>query len=342
MSVKQIGLSCLVVALSGLGAVHAQCPVAAPASADVLPLYSPGGSDAGSPYGPVPAMTPASGQVTTASAPAGTTAEGIAIDEGRRAPPSPAPVPLGLPASPYLNYPHSPCCCGEVGRCGPLGYELFFRSGMSFPIGGGIFNQFLHTGWDVEGGARLLLFNPPATAAWTVTFSVSNIFSRTGNANQPVTLFRFPVHTTVTIPAQPGVPGSVPITTPTLIQVPEVTATISSLNQTLVSAGLGREWWLLGSAYPGSQSGCNWRVGCDAGGRWGSGMLQFNEFQHHDDVIGGIYAAIHTDVEWIFRCGIPFAGVRFEYSYIWTSLLQDQNKGDYQSLNLLFQVGVRF
>jgi hypothetical protein len=70
--------------------------------------------------------------------------------------------------------------------------------------------------------------------------------------------------------------------------------------------------------------------------------VQFNEIQHHTDVIGGIFCALHSDVEWVYRCGIPFAGVRFEYNYIWTSLLQDQNNGNYQSLNLLFQLGVRF
>ena len=43
-----------------------------------------------------------------------------------------------------------------------------------------------------------------------------------------------------------------------------------------------------------------------------------------------------------FRCGIAFGGMRLEYDYIWTSLLQDQNNGNFQSLNLLFQLGVRF
>jgi hypothetical protein len=251
-------------------------------------------------------------------------------------PPPAVPIPLGPPLSPFLNYPHSPCCCGAVGTCGgPIGSELFIRSGMSFPIGGGIFNQFLHTGWDIEGGARVLFFNQPSTRAWAVSLSIGNIFNRTGDANQPITLLRFPVHTLVQVPGTNTV-------APQVVQVPEVTATVSSLNQTFVSAGFGREWWLLGSAYPGSQGGWNWRIGVEGGGRWGSAMVQFNEFQHHTDVVGGMFCGMHSFLEYPFRCAIPFAGVRFEYNYIWTSILQDQNKGDYQSLNLLFELGVRF
>jgi hypothetical protein len=334
MSVKPIGLSSLVVILVGLGTAQAQYPNRLPGSTDVLPMYSPSGSD------PSPSSPPQDSQIAGgplasafAPAPAGTTPDGIAIDEGSPPIPPRVPVPLANPLSPYLNYLRSPCCCGAV--CGgPIGSELFLRSGFAFPIGGGIFNQYLHTGWDIEGGGRLLLFNPPSTAAWTGMLSVSNIFARTGIANQPITLYRVPLHTTVVTSS--GVPTSATVTEPVF------TATVSSLNMTFANMGFGREWWLCGSAYPGSQGGLNWRVGVDGGGRWGSAEVQFNEIQHHTDVVGGMFAALHTDVEYPFRCGIAFAGVRFEYQYIWTSLLQDQNDGDFQSLNLLFQIGVRF
>ncbi|HEY7424507.1 MAG TPA: hypothetical protein VH682_09785 [Gemmataceae bacterium] len=336
MSVKHIGLSGLIVALCGLGMAHAQEPAHVPGGADVLPLYTPNGSDAAAPSSPSGSASLPSVPASSSSAPAGTTAEGIAIDEG--SPPIPPPVlpPLGPPASPWLQYPRSPCCCGPVGHCGGLiNSELFIRSGFAFPVGGGIFGNFLRTGWDIEGGGRLLFFNPPASAAWTATLSVSNIFARTGTANQPIDLFNVKVQTAVTVPGTTT-------TTPVTAVVPHTTATVSSLNMTFANAGLGREWWLLGSADPGQQHGCNWRVGVDAGGRWGSAMVQFNELQHHTDVVGGVYAAIHTDVEYPWRCGILFSGIRYEYNYIWTSLLQDQNNGDFQSMNLLFQIGARF
>jgi hypothetical protein len=217
---------------------------------------------------------------------------------------------------------------------------MFARTGWAFPVGGGIFNQFLQPGWDVEGGGILYLFNPPSTAAWLGTLSVSNIFARTGNDNQPITLFRFPVHTVVQ--SQPTTTGGAAVATPTIVQVPEVTATVSSLNMTFVNMGFGREWWLRGSADPGQQKGWNWRIGCDMGGRYGTAKVDFDQFQHRTDVVGGLYGALHSDIECPFRCGIAFAGIRVEYNYIWTSLLQDQNDGDFSSINLLLQLGVRF
>jgi hypothetical protein len=344
MSVKQIGLSGLFWLVCGASWLSAQGPAAGPGGTDVLPLYTPGGTDTPSSYNPMRSGMGTSGTASSSfvDAPAGTTPEGIAIDEGSPPTPPIVPIPLGLPASPYLTYPRSPCCCGAVGTCGgPIGSELFIRSGFAFPLGPGIFEKYLHTGWDIEGGGRLFLFNPPSTAAWTGTLSISNMFLRTGNANQPITLFRVPVHTLVRSPNAP-VQGSLSSSTPAVVEVPELTLTVSSLNMTFVNMGFGREWWLLGSANPGCQKGCNWRAGFDGGGRWGSAEVQFNEIQHRTDVVGGMYAAIHSDVEYPFRCGIAFAGVRFEYNYIWTSLLQDQNNGDFQSLNLLFQLGVRF
>ncbi len=331
MSVTRIGLSCLVVLLGGLGGVHAQTPVPATGTADVLPLYTPNGTDAPSPYAP---------SAAAAQSVAATSGGAVAVNEGAIPPTTPGPVPLGLPASPWLVYPRSPCCCGPVGGpcSGPLGSEVFLRSGIAFPIGGGIFGKYLEPGWDIEGGGRLLLFNRQSTKAWTVSLSVGNIFNRTGNANQPITEFNVPVHTSVTVPGQTNVPGSVQATTPVIANVPELQATVSSLNQTFVSFGFGREWYLLGSADPGQQHGCNWRVGADAGGRYGSALVQFNEINHHTGRIGGMYAAIHSDVEYPWRCGILQAGIRYEYNYLWDSLLQSQNYSDYQSMNLLFQV----
>jgi hypothetical protein len=334
MSVKQIGLSGLVGLLFGLGSLHAQGPTPGPGNPEVLPLYTPSGNDNSSPYNPMTSGAGGGSPLPSSSfpaAPAGTTPEGVAIDEGSPSPPPFVPVPLGLPASPYLVYPRSPCCCGPVGKCGPIGSELFVRTGIFFPVGGGIFNQYLQPGWDVEGGGRLFLFNPPATAAWTGTLSISNMYAQTGSDNQAITMYRVPVHT-------------LSPTTGTSIreQVPEVSVTVRSLNITFVNMGFGRECWLHGSADPGQQKGWNWRVGCDLGGRYGSAKVNFDQFQHLTGVVGGMYGAIHSDFEYPFRCGILVAGMRLEYNYIWTSLLQDQNDGDFSSINLLLQLGVRF
>lgn len=343
MSVKQIVLSGLIVALTSLGTVRAQGPASLPSTEDVVPLYSPNGSGSGaaSPFGPTGAPLASS----PAAAPAGTTPEGVAIEEGSPPPPPPVLPPLGLPASPWLNYPRSPCCCGPVGGCcsGPIGYEIFFRSGMAFPIGGNLLDRILHTGWDVEGGGRLLFFNPQlANKAWTVSLSVSNIFARTGDENQPIDLFRVPVRTTIEVPGQTNQPGSIRATTPVIAQVPHVVASVSSLNMTFVNAGFGRDWWLCGSADPAQMHALNWRVGVEGGGRWGTAMVQFNEIEHHTDVVGGPFIAVHSYLDYPVRCGILYGGVRYEYNYIWSSILQDQNNSNYQSMNLLFQLGMRF
>jgi hypothetical protein len=338
MSVKQIGLSGLCWLLCGLCWLHAQAPsggAGGQSQSSSSPLFGTGLPSAYTSGTTAESSGPLASAF--APAPAGTMPDGTAIDEGSPAIPPRVPIPLGLPISPYLTYPRSPCCCGNIGACGgPFGYELFIRSGWAFPVGNGVFNEFLHAGWDIEGGARLLMFNPPSTAAWTATMSISNIFARTGNANLPIFLHNYPVST-----AAPGTQGSaIPITA--RVPIPNLEVTVSSLNMTFVNLGFGREWWLCGSANPGVQCGCNWRVGVDGGGRYGSADVQFNEITHHTDVVGGMYGALYSDVSYPFRCGIPFAGVRLEYNYIWSSILQDQNNGNFSSINLLLQLGVRF
>ena len=48
------------------------------------------------------------------------------------------------------------------------------------------------------------------------------------------------------------------------------------------------------------------------------------------------------DIEYPCGCCTPFAGIRGEYGYTWTDILQHQNRADLQYLGLLFNLGVRF
>jgi hypothetical protein len=256
-----------------------------------------------------------------------------------------SPVILGVPASPWLHYPRSPCCCGALGTCGgPISTEFFARSGMTFPVGGGFFGAHLHPGWAIEGGGRVLLFNPAVNKAWTITLSVSNFLNYESHPNPVATLFNFPVKTVVDSTGHVPVPGSLAAVTPAVVPVPKLSSSVGMFNQTFANLGFGREWYILGTGDPGAQSGgWNWRVGADAGGRWGSGLVRFEDtIAHHTDVVGGMYGAIHTDAERPWRCGLFHLGVRLEYNYIWNDILQSQNYSDFQSLNLLFQAGVRF
>jgi hypothetical protein len=328
MSVKHIGLMGLVVALCGLGGAHAQAPTPPPDGSEVLPQYTPNSTDGPSPYAPSGPSAPAS--------PSGAGAGTFSPSPGVAPPDQQAPVILGLPSSPWLVYPSSPCCCGAVGTCGgPIGSELFVRSGMTFPLGGGFFGAHLNPGWAVEGGGRLLFFNPAVNKACTASLSVSNFLNYESHPNPVATLFNFPVRTTVNTAAGP---------VPAVLPVSQVSASIGMFNQTFANFGLGREWYILGSGDPGQQTGgWIWRVGADAGGRYGTALVRFEDtLSHHTDVVGGMYGALHTDAEHPWRCGLFQLGIRLEYNYIWNDILQSQNYSDFQSINLLFQAGVRF
>lgn len=237
------------------------------------------------------------------------TATGATPPEGLRA-------PVGL--SNWITYT-CPECCGPIGGCGPLGYEVYLRSGTSISVGGGRLNRTLQDGWLIDGGARTLFFNPAADAAWTVDFGIS---TTENNINHPEVSFK----------------------------LNNDLVTGRRLNRTGVNVGLGREWYLCGSAWDG---GKNWRVGFDAGGRWerarldlndntvANGQVTANGFIRVGDVVGGIFAAVHSDVEWpLGGCKLQ-AGVRIEWDYTWQDLLPPVLT-DVEDVNFLLTIGVRF
>ena len=51
---------------------------------------------------------------------------------------------------------------------------------------------------------------------------------------------------------------------------------------------------------------------------------------------------LHSDLEIPCSCCIIFAGIRGEYGYVWSDVLQRQNNSDIQTINLLFTLGTRF
>ena len=308
MSVKSVCLSGLVMTLLGLGAVRGQDP-ASPLSVDTHfpPPYNPSGS----------ALGP---QESTPPGPVGVQ------------PLPPSLGPLDQPNS-WLTYPRPCNCCGPVGHNGPIGSEIYLRSGVNVPIGGGAFGNgtgVLDTGWAIQGGARVLFFDPDREAAWTVDLGVLNI-----NNNSIDTTHVFTLHN---IPARTTPPGSLqPVTT----VIPDLDVTVSGLNQTYAVFTAGREWWLLGSG-DNTYNGVSWRAGIDAGGMYGTAKLDLNEIRHRTDTLGGLTVGLHTDLEYPCGCVIFQAGFRAEYSYIWNDLLQEQNPSDLQYLNFLGTLGVRF
>ncbi len=215
----------------------------------------------------------------------------------------------------WITY-HRPCCTGELGG-NLIASELFLRSGVSAPYAGRNMGDDLQAGWLIQGGARVLFFNQDVDRAWTVEASVGNWHNHAHGSAHTLSVF---------------VPNAFGISTLT-----DVDVTVREFNRTFVSLGLGRQWWLWG---PADDVERMWRWGLDAGGRFGSSKADFNEIRHRTDVIGGVYAAAHTDLE--FPCGscVFMTGLRLEWAYTWSDILQRES--NVAEVNLMLTLGVRF
>jgi hypothetical protein len=252
------------------------------------------------------------------------------------------------PISQWLLYPRIPGCCGPVGCNGPIGGEVLARTGLAFPVGGGTLQHSLQDGWYVEGLGRVLFFNPQQDRAWTASIGIGNLFAPGRHDVPAFTLNNVNVRTAVPPPGTPvasptlqALEGQVAAGTPVTVTVPSVNASVASYNQTWLALYGGRAWYLRGNGSC-SRQGCSWRIGFDVGGRWATEKVDFNEIRHLTGTAGGLSLAAYSDVEIPFQCVILFAGMRTQYDYIWTDILQRQNSSDLQTFDLLFTVGVRF
>lgn len=211
------------------------------------------------------------------------------------------------------------CCMGPFGSDPDIQTELYLRVGPDFPFGGGILARVLNTGWTIQGGGRALFFDPSFMRAWVADLSLSHSFTDAGDR--------------------------------ALVDRPTVAnqlVTVRQLNRTNVNLAFGRQWWLTVAA---DQPGNKWRAGVDIGGRWGSANVEFVEINHRTDVIGGAFVGAYSDFEFRLRdclaCScfadsrcIFQAGVRVEYGYTWTDVLE--RASDVQDINVLFSFGVRY
>jgi hypothetical protein len=275
------------------------------------------------------AQSPSGGYSMGNTVPGAVAAEGPALTNGSLTPTPGQPGPTGPPT--YQTYPRPAGCCGPVGGDGPIGTELYLRGGVAFNLNStGNLARALQNGWVIDAGARSLFFDPDMAAAWAVSYGVRNV-SNHGNRGD----IKFPLNVLVpgadanTVPAavhfgQGGVPG----------------VTVRDLNRTFLNLGGGRDWWLWGTAT--NCDGPLWRVGFDVGGRYGSARVELNELRHRSDVIGGVWAALHSEVEYPCGCGVFVAGLRLEWSYTWSDIMQIQNDSDIMELNLLLNFGLRF
>lgn len=249
-----------------------------------------------------------------------------AADAAAQAAPPAGPAPMPHHLSSWITYA-CPECCGPLGGA-PIRTEMYFRIGPSFPIEGKFFDETLTTGWDLGAGGRVLFFNRARDAAWVGAVGVTNI---SNHAEDPG----------VTTPITVAVPG--PATglfgTPGPDVLVAVDASLSNLNRTFVDFGIGREWYLMGTA---DCEGRRWRAGVDAGGRWGTAKAEFNQIRSRTEAITGTYFNVHSDVEMSWGCCLLLAGLRLEYDYTWLNGIIQQKGTTLQDLNLLFNFGVCF
>jgi hypothetical protein len=310
MSAKIVFPSALVLTALSLCAARGQTPPGAPGGGLTYPQAAP-----------APGIAP---RIWEGGAAPGAAPDGAA--------PSAAPAPLA-PAglSSWITYDRPKACCGPIGANGPITTEIFLRAGASIVLNDSTLGRTVQNGWAVDGGARSLFFNSEQTAAWAVTYGVSNY-----NYHGTRPDIKIPLHLLVPNPTANATPAALPINFGT--DVPGVT--MRALNETFFNLGFGRDWWFWGSA--NCCDGPLWRVGFDVGGRYGSGSVRLWELRHRTDVMGGVWVGVHSLCEVPCGCGWFVAGFRAEWGYVWSDIMQRQNDSDLILINLLGQIGYRF
>lgn len=242
------------------------------------------------------------------------------------APAAETPQPVGTVGAPTglsdwitLGGARGACCLGPLGSDPAIQTEMYLSVGPDFPFGGGLLARVLNTGWTIQGGGRALFFDPSFMRAWVADLSLSHSFNDAGDR---------------ALTDRPTVANQLVI--------------IRQFNRTNVNLAFGRQWWLTGAA---DQPGNKWRAGADLGGRWGSANVEFVEINHRTDVIGGAFVGLYSDLEFQLKdcCSCTCfadspcvfqAGVRVEYGYTWSDILE--RTSDVQDLNVLFSFGVRY
>ncbi len=220
--------------------------------------------------------------------------------------------------SSWILHPAGDCCGPADGK--PIASELYLRCGPAFNIRGHDLNGALQTGLDINGGFRVSFFNQEANKAWVIDLGLRNVYNST----------RSPGRYTLINTIDRG----------TGLLVPAINVTPESLNRTYFDYGLGREWYLWGSEQ--DESGPNWRIGADFGGRWGTAKMRFDEIRRRTGSLYGLYAAIHSDIVYPWHCYNFTAGLRLEWDYTWMHILQGQNDANLSGVNLLVTSGIIF
>jgi hypothetical protein len=239
-------------------------------------------------------------------------------------------TPIQTAPSPWMIYPREPGCTGPMGCDGPIGGEIYFRSGVSTPISGNFFGRLMDAGWQIDGGGRSIFYNKERNKAWVIDLGITTIFNDAKQIDVPVVLSNIKTNTAgIVVPLEP--------------------IAVKHMNRTYVNVGGGKEWYFWGPSDCQELHVAGWRMGVDAGGRYGTMKVDINKLQldlaqlrHLTDTIAGMYCAWHTDLIIPFGPGLFTAGFRAEWGYTWTDVLQFAHSGDLMDVNLLGTVGFQF
>ena len=243
----------------------------------------------------------------------------------------PSVHPPGSYPSPWVGG-QPVCCTGPYGARGPVGYELYSNTGVSFPFTGGAFIGSLKAGIMTGGGGRSLLFEASGDRAWVVDLGVTYTTNGGGNSR---------VLQVYTRPAEDS-------TTGTVTQPDQVNSfLLRQLHRTSFNFGLGRDWWLNGHGNLDETSGPNWRVGADVGGRWGTAHADLipvgnqHGYFRRQSVYQGVYLGGHVDCEVPMGAWTIFGGLRTQWGYDFMNIIPPSD-GDIQNFNVLLSAGIRF
>jgi len=245
----------------------------------------------------------------------------------------PLAPPQTEPGSRWIS--SGPCLC-DGGESPPIAAEVYFRTGISTPFASSfnhhdLLGRDMRAGFLYQLGIRTLFFDVPATRAWAIDVSLSHVDNgQDPDVGYPLAVIDFTGNTDPTT----GQPEVKRIQFGTPIEPP---IHIRDTHRTYLNLGFGRDTYWNASA---EDSGRRFRVGWDVGARYGALSQEYDRIKHRTDVIGGLYAGAHADFEWSTSWGAWHAGVRCEYSYTWSDILQ--RASDIQEINTLLTVGIRY
>lgn len=338
MASTRLLLTSLAAGLLG-GSTFAQTPAVYPPPPGTAPpgiIPPPPGPSSQALYGGVTAMTAQAPPATTPPptySPPNNPPTGLppATPTGTLTAP-PTGLPPGSVASPWVGSRPAGACCGPVGANGPIGYELYVRTGPNLPVGGEDLSAAILTGWTTGGGGRALFFNPAGDRAWVLDLGLSYTYNQGKNSRVLGVFTPTALDQNTNEPTGPDEVNSFGV---------------RGLHRTNFNFAVGRDWFLNGAGNLGMNPAANWRVGGDIGGSWGTSHVDLNpvadtsNYLRKSGVTHGVFLGTHASWEKPMGAYVLFGGLRTQVGYTWTNLVAPVG-GDIIDVSFLLTAGVRY